>query len=516
MRELHLEIGDAGGAPQNAAAEREALERVLRSSQFQKAVKLSRILSYLCDERFEGRGEAIKEYNIAVEALGRPANFDPQADAIVRVDLHQLRRRLKAYYAGEGRRDPLRIVLPPGSYAPEFVPTPAEELAAALAEQAARDGAPAGAKALAARWRLPALATAITLLAAVAMGAGWWLVRRARESAWVLLTPSVGGSLHAKGLFTRVRETPDLLSQGLRIRCGSTAAYVDSDGLRWLSDRYFSGGHTYQRTVAQLYRTSDAALFEAGREGEFTYAIPVKPGRYEVHLLFAETRPGVEALTKTENYSVNGINESFDLVTDAMGTDTATERVYANVSPDASGRIRLQFTSEEDVLSGIEILPQRGARPNPVRISTLPQLFTDPEGGHWRSERYELGGRNVEDPGQPASGFGKLLTHERYGTFDYDIPVAKGFRYQVTLLLRESYWGKENSGFGGVGSRQFDVRCNGTALLSRFDVLRHQAGHRAVVVRFRNLAPDYRGKLDLRFVPEVNYALVNAISVEAE
>ena len=40
---------------------------------------------------------------------------------IVRAEVSRLRGRLERYYATEGRNDPIRIMLPRGSYVPEFV-----------------------------------------------------------------------------------------------------------------------------------------------------------------------------------------------------------------------------------------------------------------------------------------------------------------------------------------------------------------------------------------------------------
>jgi len=88
---------------------------------FQKAPKLSRILSYVCGKYFEGTAENLKQYSIAVEALERAPGFDPQSDAIVRVDLHLLRKRLENYYAGAGKEHEVQILLPAGRYAPQFI-----------------------------------------------------------------------------------------------------------------------------------------------------------------------------------------------------------------------------------------------------------------------------------------------------------------------------------------------------------------------------------------------------------
>jgi beta-glucanase (GH16 family) len=107
------------------AHEREELERVLRHAEISRSPSLVRFLTFICDRFFEGRSKEIREYTIAVEALGRrEATFDSQVDPIVRVTARALRKRLREFYENEGKDDPLRIVLPLGHYVPQFlVPT---------------------------------------------------------------------------------------------------------------------------------------------------------------------------------------------------------------------------------------------------------------------------------------------------------------------------------------------------------------------------------------------------------
>ena len=47
-----------------------ALQSVLRSKILYRAPNMARILEYVCRKHLEGRGEQIKEYTIAIEALG--------------------------------------------------------------------------------------------------------------------------------------------------------------------------------------------------------------------------------------------------------------------------------------------------------------------------------------------------------------------------------------------------------------------------------------------------------------
>jgi len=118
--------------------EREELLRVLAHPEISRSASLVRFLTFICNKYFEGQSEAIREYSIAVEALGRKeANFDSRVDPIVRVTARALRKKLAGYYRAEGRENPLRIVLPLGHYIPQFVPRPesGEEPEAVNAEE---------------------------------------------------------------------------------------------------------------------------------------------------------------------------------------------------------------------------------------------------------------------------------------------------------------------------------------------------------------------------------------------
>jgi tetratricopeptide (TPR) repeat protein len=102
---------------------RAALLRISASEPFRNAPQLVSFLNFIVEKTLVGQKHAIKGYTIATQALSRPADFDPQADPIVRVEAGRLRRALSTYYAGAGREDPVRIVVPRGTYVPQFVET---------------------------------------------------------------------------------------------------------------------------------------------------------------------------------------------------------------------------------------------------------------------------------------------------------------------------------------------------------------------------------------------------------
>jgi TolB-like protein len=99
---------------------REQLDRILNSGQFLQSRRRQRFLEYLVNETLAGRSERLKGYTIALEVFSRSETFDPVADPIVRIEAARLREKLDQYYEGEGRRDPIRIDLPKGTYRPHI------------------------------------------------------------------------------------------------------------------------------------------------------------------------------------------------------------------------------------------------------------------------------------------------------------------------------------------------------------------------------------------------------------
>jgi hypothetical protein len=102
------------------AAERDEylgqVDRIVNSSTLHGSESLCKLLRYLAEHSVEHPGIALKEYQIATEVFGRPADFDPQVDSTIRVQAGRLRSKLAAYYSAEGAADPFILEMPKGSY----------------------------------------------------------------------------------------------------------------------------------------------------------------------------------------------------------------------------------------------------------------------------------------------------------------------------------------------------------------------------------------------------------------
>ncbi len=81
---------------------RAEVDTILTSASFARSPRAARLLHYLCSKYFAGEAADIKEYNIALDVLGRPDTFDPAQDAGVRVEVHRLRKKLREYYERDG------------------------------------------------------------------------------------------------------------------------------------------------------------------------------------------------------------------------------------------------------------------------------------------------------------------------------------------------------------------------------------------------------------------------------
>jgi len=518
--------------------ERSELGVLLASGIFNRAPNLVQILTYICAKYFDGSQEEIKEYNIAVEALGRPAEFDQKRDSIVRVEAHRLRKRLREYYEGEGATHQVRIEIPSGQYAPRFVrtnllsvPTTPDVVAAESAQVAIAEPqfevlvepAPATVSvpalgALSSRYwrRIVAIGTGVLCVAGIVAFsmAGRAPVERTKE----LIAPAPGNEVRILAGVAGGRTETE----------ADTGKYVDAFSRVWSSDRFFSGGSVFRAANTHpIAGTRDPQIFQTRREGTFSYDIPLSPGVYELRLYFAETLYGDNNIAGGGETSrifqiwANGqpLLRDFDVI-EEVGPSTADLKVFKDISPAADGKLHLNFEAGTNpaFLNAIEIVPGLPGKLKPVRMVAQERGFGDRSGRFWDSDRYVKGGQLVVR-NEPVAGAAdpELYRGERFGNITYTIPVARPGRYSLKLYFVESWFGPGRPGGGGEQSRLFDILCNGVALRRNFDIFKEAGGqNRAVVLTFHGLEPNPQAKLVLSLIPSRNYAAINALEVEEE
>jgi len=132
----------------------------------------------------------------------------------------------------------------------------------------------------------------------------------------------------------------------------------------------------------------------------------------------------------------------------------------------------------------------------------LDRAYTDKQGRVWEPDHYARGGQLVVRT-KPVDGAAdpELFRGERYGNLRYIIPVPAG-RYGVTIYFAEAWFGPGTPAGGGVGSRLFDILCNGVGLRHSFDIFKEARGAgRATTFTVHGLEPDAQGKLNIALTP---------------
>jgi hypothetical protein len=97
----------------------ETLRSIIDCPHFRKSKRYPALLEYAVLNTLEGNCGALKERIIGVEVFGRPSNYDPGTDPVVRIAAGEVRKRMAIYY-NEHPDARVRIDLPIGGYTAEF------------------------------------------------------------------------------------------------------------------------------------------------------------------------------------------------------------------------------------------------------------------------------------------------------------------------------------------------------------------------------------------------------------
>lgn len=499
-----------------------AVEALGRSS------RLAQLLHYIGEKHFVGQSDQLSEYTIATEVFGRSkTTFDASEDAIARVEAHRLRKRLKEFYDGSGKNHTLQLTIPPGSYvltftrkatapqAPASIESPKHsawnsELAAAHHAGSRKPVPGKASPAFASQTRLPKTARIVALA-----GVSLCIV----VFALVIFSRARTGTHDAAGLplaSQGAKPVPALTS--VRLLAGNSGApQTDSAGQVWDGDNFFHGGGAWRRPDSSIARTRDPFMFQYWRTGDTAYNIPLRPGNYELHLYFVTSEKSSESLsTFTVRINGNLVLTGFDINSDAMGENIADERIFRDVSPAADGMLHIDFASERGApkINAIEVQPGIPHKQLPVRLVMQRTSFTDHNGQIWQPDNYYMNGR-LSDQRQEVTNSSDpdLFAVERFGHFNYAIPVDTRDRYTLILHFVEFYFGTQAAGGGGVGNRVFKVMCNGETLLDNFDIYKEAGSLHVLTKTFSHLKPSAQGKLNLTFEPISNNATVSGIEV---
>src|SRR5712691_2708676 len=164
----------------------------------------------------------------------------------------------------------------------------------------------------------------------------------------------------------------------VRVNVGG-AAYTAADGRTFLADQYFTGGNT-NATAATIGGTTDPALYRDERWGQFSYAIPVVNGTYDVTFHFVEMYYADPCAGK-RIFSMDILDTpvspdvgSVDVCAQAGGANKALAvKVYSVNVTDGVLNVQSVYGSADDPeLAAIEVVPSTGPPPVPTVTGKTP------------------------------------------------------------------------------------------------------------------------------------------------
>jgi len=141
--------------------------------------------------------------------------------------------------------------------------------------------------------------------------------------------------------------------------------------------------------------------------------------------------------------------------------------------------------------------------------------YVDRSGKLWNPDQYFTGGTIVRSPLQHIwrTQDPTIYRASRQGDFQYDIPLKRGI-YELHLHFAEAFYGPEDVGGGGEGSRIMTVTANGKPLLGDFDVLADSGGGRTADVKvFTDITPAQDGFLHLAVSSANGKGMISAIEL---
>jgi len=385
------QLGSQGAA--GGIGARDQLQRILQSSGFARNERLSRFLRMVIERHLEGRDDELKESLIALEVFGRPADYDPKRDPVVRAEASRLRARLAEYYQNEGKHDPLVIEIPKGGYTPRFRQASATDgVASPVIPDAAKPR----------RTRLGLTVGLVTLSFLLAASTAWWWFRHKSAPIPIAVLPlenlshDPASDYFADGLTDElIRNLAIIEGLSPRSRTSSFAFKNKPRDVREIGKQlgvdYIVEGSVLRagqqlRINAQLVRTSDDLAVWSGKyDQEVTDVLAIQDeiSRSIVNTLRLKLGRGRRRYeTNTEAYDLylrarslnnsgtEGTIESIPLFEQAIARDGAFAPAYGGLAA-AYGYESGFFDADRDDLAKMRTAAERAIALDPL----LPEAY---------------------------------------------------------------------------------------------------------------------------------------------
>jgi hypothetical protein len=190
------------------------------------------------------------------------------------------------------------------------------------------------------------------------------------------------------------------------------AAFTDATGAGYAADTAFTGGNV-AKTTAAIAGTTDDALYQSERYGNFTYNIPVANGNYQLTLKFAEIAfsavgkrvfsvavNGQTVISNLDIFAKVGKNVAYDVVIPVSVT-TGAIKISATSTRDLPKISAIKVSSSSPAVNTYSISATSGAGGSisPSGVSTINvgsgQTYTITPGSGYRISSVTVDGTSI-------------------------------------------------------------------------------------------------------------------------
>ena len=282
----------------------------------------------------------------------------------------------------------------------------------------------------------------------------------------------------------------------IRVNCGSTSTYTDTDGNEWSADFGSNGGSTYSSSSASISNTEDDEIYQSERYygSNLIYTFTSMTNTfYDVTLHFAEIFFSSSG-SRVFDIDIQGITVLQDLdIYDTVGHDAALELTYEAIEV-TNGELVIELAkqTENPKISGIEIVQRI------VEDSAIYELFinsggystdfTDSSGDVWVVDNYYSSGGTggtsvistavtISDTSSQAVYQHARITNDNLDSVVYSIPVDESGVFDITLYFAEIVESAANA-------RVMNIEIEGTEVRSGFDIFATVGANTATSLSF--------------------------------
>lgn len=271
------------------------------------------------------------------------------------------------------------------------------------------------------------------------------------------------------------------------------------------ADYFFRAYTKPRKKVSISYKLKTKKSHSEPTVEDQDFPVPSEAGSYKLQISVSSITRARGGSSATFKFKVKGRKPK-------STSPSPSPEPSPNASPAESPSSSPSTSPEASPSESQSPVPSNSPTPEPTvvaRFNAGGGNYIDTNGNQWNSDASltKVGSHSSYSANVTVTGTDdtELYKSERWGNFQYSIPVAPG-SYRVNIYLAEIFFSK-------AGERVFSVFAENNTVRSGLDIVAEVGSYKALVLSSDVTVSD--GFLNLNFVPSVNNAKISAFEILA-